>query len=153
MVKCVVIECHKSERDENWQSFRLPKTQRLRQRWLDLVNIDFKKSKCDLDKSIRVCSRHFKESDMNYKMDQRGRKTKRRVLKPLALPTENLFRRKHLTDFKPRFDFSIKLTDLLDSDLSPVLSQDETIIIRHLSRFFDCLVHPNLSATLATDQK
>ena len=24
---------------------------------------------------------------------------------------------------------------------------------RHLSRFFDCLAHPNLSATLATDQK
>ena len=118
MVNCVVIECHKSGKDENWQSFRLPKTQALRKRWLELVNIDFKKSKCDLDKSVRVCSRHFKESDMNYKMDQRGRKTKRRVLKPLALPTENLFRRKHLTDFKPRFDFSIKLTDLLDSDLS-----------------------------------
>ena len=113
MVNCVVIECHKSGKDENWQSFRLPKTQALRKRWLDLVNIDFKKSKCDLDKSVRVCSRHFKESDMNYKMNQRGRKTKRRVLKPLALPTENLFRRKHLTDFKPRFDFSIKLTDLL----------------------------------------
>jgi hypothetical protein len=27
------------------------------------------------------------------------------------------------------------------------------ISIRYLSRFFDCLVHPNLSATLATDQK
>ena len=25
--------------------------------------------------------------------------------------------------------------------------------IRHHSRFFDCLAHPNLSATLATDQK
>ena len=24
---------------------------------------------------------------------------------------------------------------------------------RHLSRYFDCLAHPNLSATLATDQK
>ena len=24
---------------------------------------------------------------------------------------------------------------------------------RYLSRFFDCLAHPNLSATLATDQK
>ena len=112
MVNCVVIECHKSGKDENWQSFPLPKTQGMRKRWLDLVNIDFKKSKCDLDKSVRVCSRHFKESDMNYKMDQRGRKTKRRVLKPLALPTENLFRRKHLTDFKPRFDFSIKFTYL-----------------------------------------
>ena len=112
MVNCAVIECHKSERDENWQSFPLPKTQGLRKRWLDLVNIDFKNYKLDLDKSFRVCSRHFKESDMNYKMDQRGRKTKRRVLKPLALPTENLFRRKHLTDFKPRFDFSIKLSDL-----------------------------------------
>ena len=27
------------------------------------------------------------------------------------------------------------------------------ISIRYLSRFFDCLMHPNLSATLATDQK
>ena len=27
------------------------------------------------------------------------------------------------------------------------------IFTRYLSRFSDCLVHPNLSATLATDQK
>ena len=27
------------------------------------------------------------------------------------------------------------------------------ILSRYLSRFFDCLAHPNLSATLATDQK
>ena len=29
----------------------------------------------------------------------------------------------------------------------------EVIFIRCLSRFFDCLAHSNLSATLATDQK
>jgi hypothetical protein len=27
------------------------------------------------------------------------------------------------------------------------------VVSRHFSRFFDCLEHPNLSATLATDQK
>ena len=27
------------------------------------------------------------------------------------------------------------------------------LFIRHLLRFFDCLAHPNLSATFATDQK
>ena len=27
------------------------------------------------------------------------------------------------------------------------------LFIRYLSRFFDCLAHPNISATLATDQK
>ena len=32
------------------------------------------------------------------------------------------------------------------------MDQDQNIKRRYLSRFFNCLAHPNLSATLATDQ-
>ena len=42
-------------------------------------------------------------------------------------------------------------------DLSNVTLQislfEDSILNRYLLRFFDCLVHPNLSATFATDQK
>ena len=35
--------------------------------------------------------------------------------------------------------------------LQPISLED--MPTRYLSRFFDCLAHPNLSVTLATDQK
>ena len=40
----------------------------------------------------------------------------------------------------------LKLSDIASS-------LNEWMANRYLSRFFDCLAHPNLSATLATDQK
>ena len=33
-----------------------------------------------------------------------------------------------------------------------MMSEGEATVIRHLSRFFDCLAHASVSATLATDQ-
>ena len=102
MVGCAVIECERYERDENWQTFPLPKANKgLRRQWLETINIKIPKD-YDLDKSFRVCSRHFKESNMFYKTDKSGRISKKRFLKPKAVPTENLFRRKLLTAFKPR---------------------------------------------------
>ena len=56
----------------------------------------------DLDKSFRVCSRHFPESQMSYEKDKYGRLRKKRVLKYYALPTLNLYRKPVVPRFKPR---------------------------------------------------
>ena len=46
------------------------------------------------------------------------------------------------------------LQENINVDFEPVpQSMIARLGIRYLSRFFDCLAHPNLSATLATDQK
>ena len=85
MTRCAVKGCIQNDgvRGQNRPTFPLPKTKKLQEEWLNLINVKFRNLDCD--KSIRVCSRHFPERDIICKTDKDGR-IKSRNLKPNGVP-------------------------------------------------------------------
>ena len=85
MTRCAVKGCIQNDvvRGQNRPTFPLPKTKKLQEEWLNLINVKFRNRDCD--KSIRVCSRHFPERDIICKTDKDGR-IKSRNLKPNGVP-------------------------------------------------------------------
>ena len=119
MTRCAVKGCIQNDgvRGQNRPTFPLPKTKKLQEEWLNLINMKFRNLDCD--KSIRVCSRHFPERDMICKTDKDGR-IKSRNLKPNGVPHFNsrdvLFHIKKVRSFRNVFISTFKL----DLDSKPI---------------------------------
>ena len=86
MVGCSVGPCKGGNTGKSeFQSFTFPKGA-MREKWIQQIN----RENFVPGEYSTVCERHFQERDFGPNKDKRGRKYKKKKLKPWAYPTLNL---------------------------------------------------------------
>ena len=103
MPDCTVSDCNFSMSEKGtYQSFYLPKDEKLRSKWLHNMNRPKLMEISQNPKKLAVCIRHFQEGDFELnKKNKKGYLPKRKTLKTSAVPTLFMGSQKklYLSDF------------------------------------------------------
>ena len=153
MPDCTVSDCNFSMSEKGtYQSFYLPKDEKLRSKWLHNMNRPNLMEISQNPKKLAVCIRHFQEGDFEQnKKNKKGYLPKRKTLKNSAVPTLFMGSQKklYLSDFnhdEPRNNISpkrvkscksIRINDPLetleinqettDSDVKPTIGNEPMV--------------------------